>query len=153
MPIPVETVGMLSAEERRRRFEAAWEEGELLAFARPVRRHAHQPRGQRGRRRDVRQKIREIVDDPETAEALCPTDYPIMTKRMCLDTNYYATFNQPHVRLVDLRKHPITTITETGIDTIDESFEVDAIVYATGFDAMTGALVVRRRHRSPRPHA
>ena len=89
----------------------------------------------------IRERIREIVDDPETAETLCPTDHPFGTKRPCLDTNYFATYNLPHVRLVDLRKQPITTITETGIDTIDESFEFDAIVYATGFDAMTGALV------------
>ena len=89
----------------------------------------------------IRERIRSIVDDPETAETLCPTDHPFGTKRPCLDTNYFATYNLPHVRLVDLRKQPITTITETGIDTIDESFEFDAIVYATGFDAMTGALV------------
>ena len=60
---------------------------------------------------------------------------------MCLDSGYYQTFNLPHVRLVDLRKQPITTVTEQGIDTTEESFEFDAIVYATGFDAMTGALV------------
>jgi acetyl esterase/lipase len=60
---------------------------------------------------------------------------------MCLDSGYYETFNLPHVRLVDLRKTPITTITETGIDTGNESFEFDAIVFATGFDAMTGAIV------------
>jgi acetyl esterase/lipase len=89
----------------------------------------------------IRGKIHEIVDDPETAEALCPTDHPFATKRPCLDTGYYATFNLPHVRLVDIRKHPIDTVTEAGIDTADESFEFDAIVYATGFDAMTGALV------------
>ncbi len=59
----------------------------------------------------------------------------------CLDTNYFETYNLPHVRLVDLRKDPITTITESGIDTAHESFEFDAVVYATGFDAMTGALV------------
>ena len=67
----------------------------------------------------LRDKIRSIVDDPETAEALCPKDHHFGTKRPCLDTNYYETFNLPHVRLVDLRKTPITTITETGIDTVD----------------------------------
>ena len=93
------------------------------------------------------------MDDPETAEALCPKDHSFGTKRPCLDTNYYETFNLPHVRLVDLRKHPIATITETGIDTVDESFEFDAIVFATGFDAMTGAIVVGRHHRPRRRHA
>jgi len=89
----------------------------------------------------VRNKIRGIVDDPEVAEVLCPTTFPIATKRMCLDTNYYATFNEDHVTLVDLRADPITTITETGIDTESGSHTFDAIVYATGFDAMTGAVV------------
>jgi cation diffusion facilitator CzcD-associated flavoprotein CzcO/acetyl esterase/lipase len=89
----------------------------------------------------IREKIREKVEDPEVAEALCPKDHYFGTKRPCLDTNYFETYNLPHVRLVDLRKTPITTITETGIDTASESFEVDAIVYATGFDAMTGAIV------------
>ena len=89
----------------------------------------------------IREKIRSVVDDPETAEALCPKDHYFGTKRPCLDTGYFETYNLPHVRLVDLRKQPITSITEHGIDTADESFEFDAIVYATGFDAMTGALV------------
>ena len=101
----------------------------------------------------LRDKIRSIVDDPETAETLSPTDHPIGTKRPCLDTNYYDTFNLPHVRLVDLRKHPIRPITETGIDTADESFEFDVIVFATGFDA-DDRRDRRRRHRGPRrPHA
>ena len=95
----------------------------------------------------IREKIRSIVNDPETAESLCPKDHSFGTKRPCLDTGYFETFNLPHVRLVDLRKDPIKTITETGIDTVGESFEFDAIVYATGFDAMTGALVVGRHHR------
>ena len=89
----------------------------------------------------LRGKIRSIVRDPETAEALCPKNHFYGTKRPCLDTNYYETFNLPHVHLVDLRKDPIRTITETGIDTATRSFAFDAIVFATGFDAMTGAIV------------
>ncbi len=94
----------------------------------------------------IREKIRSIVNDPVTAEALCPKDHPFGTKRPCVDTNYYATFNLPHVRLVNLRTNPITTITETAIEISDgqgaaEVLEFDAIVFATGFDAMTGALV------------
>ena len=81
------------------------------------------------------------MKDPEVAEALCPTNHPVGTKRPCLDTGYYETFNKPNVRLVDLRKTEITEITPTGITTTDETFEVDAIVFATGFDAMTGSLV------------
>ena len=86
-------------------------------------------------------KIRSIVHDPVTAEALCPKDHFYGTKRPCLDSNYYETFNLPHVRLVDLRATPITAITATGIDTSAQSFAFDAIVFATGFDAMTGPIV------------
>ncbi len=89
----------------------------------------------------VRSKIRSIVSDPDTAEALCPTDYPIGTKRLCLDSGYYATFNRSNVRLVDLRKRPLVAITETGVDLAGESLPFDAIVFATGFDAMTGAIL------------
>jgi acetyl esterase/lipase len=89
----------------------------------------------------LREKVRSIVNDPVTADLLCPKDHYFGTKRPCLDTNYFATYNLPHVRLVDLRSTPITSITETGIDLGGESIEFDAIVFATGFDAMTGALV------------
>ncbi|HUC32572.1 MAG TPA: alpha/beta hydrolase, partial [Ilumatobacteraceae bacterium] len=68
-------------------------------------------------------------------------DHYFGTKRPCLDTGYFETYNLPHVRLVDLRRDPIRTVTETGVDTATESFEFDAIVFATGFDAMTGAIV------------
>src|SRR6185436_12501804 len=86
----------------------------------------------------IREKIRSIVKDPETAEALSPHDHPFGAKRPCLDTNYYATFNRPNVTLVNLRQEPITSITATGIKTGKRSFDVDIIVFATGFDAMTG---------------
>jgi cyclohexanone monooxygenase len=89
----------------------------------------------------VRYRIREIVADPEVAETLSPRSYPIATKRLCLDTNYYATYNRPNVTLVDVRKTPLVEITETGLRTSDQDYEFDSIVFATGFDAMTGALV------------
>jgi cation diffusion facilitator CzcD-associated flavoprotein CzcO len=88
----------------------------------------------------VRKKIRQIVRDPVTAEKLCPRGYPIGTKRLCLDTGYFETFNRDNVDLVDLRSEPITGLTETGLRTADREFPLDAIIYATGFDAMTGAL-------------
>lgn len=88
----------------------------------------------------VREKIRGLVDDPEVAEALSPTGYPIGTKRICVDTNYYATFNRPNVHLVNLRKAPLDRIVEAGIRTSAQTYELDAIVFATGFDAMTGSL-------------
>src|SRR5262249_9394955 len=89
----------------------------------------------------MREKIRAIVRDPETADALSPKNHFYGTKRPCLDTSYFETFNRPHVRLVDLRKDPIRTVTETGITTATRTLKFDAIVFATGFDAMTGAIV------------
>jgi cyclohexanone monooxygenase len=88
----------------------------------------------------VRDRIAEIVEDPALAEKLTPRDYPIGAKRACVDTDYYATFNRPNVRLVDLRETPIVEVTENGVRTREEEIAVDSIVYATGFDAMTGAL-------------
>ncbi len=88
----------------------------------------------------VRSRIREIVADPDVAENLSPRDHPIATKRPCLDTNYYATYNRPNVTLVNLRTTPLVEITEQGLRTADQEYEFDSIVFATGFDAMTGAL-------------
>ncbi|HXH57349.1 NAD(P)/FAD-dependent oxidoreductase [Iamia sp.] len=87
----------------------------------------------------VRGKIRGVVQDPEVAERLAPSQV-IGCKRLCIDTGYYETFNRPHVSLVDLRETPIEGITPTGIGTTAGHHDLDAIVFATGFDAMTGAL-------------
>jgi cation diffusion facilitator CzcD-associated flavoprotein CzcO/acetyl esterase/lipase len=143
MPYEVtEVLGVTATEEvRNARLEAAWERGELFGLTGVFADQAINPASNAIVAEMCRRKIRELVDDPATAEALCPTDYPVGTKRPCLDTGYFATFNLPHVRLVDLKQQPIATITETGVDTTEESFEFDAIVYATGFDAMTGAIV------------
>lgn len=89
----------------------------------------------------MRSKVRSVVKDPKVAELLSPYKHGYGTKRPCMDTGYFETFNKPHVRLVDLGADPIHTITETGIDFGAETKEFDAIVYATGFDAMTGAIV------------
>ncbi len=74
------------------------------------------------------------------ADLLAPKGYPIGTKRICVDTAYFETYNRPNVRLVDVRSKPITEITPQGVRTGDTEYELDAIVFATGFDAMTGAL-------------
>ena len=88
----------------------------------------------------VRGKIREIVKDPATAELLAPKDHPIGTKRICVDTRYFETYNRPNVHLIDVRSAPIEEITPAGLRTANAEYEFDAIVFATGFDAMTGAL-------------
>ncbi|MFF0492110.1 flavin-containing monooxygenase [Nocardia sp. NPDC004068] len=87
----------------------------------------------------IRERIAEIVTDPAVARLLQPEGL-FGVKRPVLGTGYYETFNRPNVRLVDVRATPITAITETGLTTTAERFEFDDIIYATGFDAMTGAL-------------
>jgi cyclohexanone monooxygenase len=88
----------------------------------------------------VRAKIRDIVKDPATAEKLSPRTYPIGTKRIPIDTDYYETFNRDNVTLVDIRSSPIEAITPKGIRTSEGDYQLDSIVFATGFDAMTGSL-------------
>nr|WP_304528487.1 NAD(P)/FAD-dependent oxidoreductase [Mycobacterium sp. E1715] len=130
----------VSEAERQRRYERAWADGLLFEAINVFADVLSNPAANHEYAEFFRDKIRSIVDDPDTAAELCPTDHPLATKRPCLDTNYYATYNLPHVRLVNVRKHPIREITATGIDTTDESFAFDAIVFATGFDAVTGAI-------------
>ncbi len=88
----------------------------------------------------VREKIRGVVKDPVVADLLTPKDYPFGTKRLCLDTHYFETFNKPNVHLVSVRDNPIEQITPKGIIAGGTLHEFDVIVFATGFDAMTGAL-------------
>src|SRR5256885_8613016 len=88
----------------------------------------------------VREKIAKIVEDPATAKLLQPTSHPIGTKRICIDTEYFAAFNRPNVALVDIKSNPIEEITSNAVRAGGRDYEVDAIVLATGFDAMTGSV-------------
>ena len=87
----------------------------------------------------ARAKIRERVDDPAVAEKLCP-DYPILTRRLSPETNYLEAFNQANVELIDLHEHPISRFTSDGIVVGDTEIKLDAVIFATGFDVMTGAM-------------
>ena len=87
----------------------------------------------------VRSKIKETVKDPVTAEILSPKN-AIGCKRLCADTNYFETYNRDNVSLIDLNETPIETLVPEGIKTSDKVFELDVVVFATGFDALTGAL-------------
>ncbi|MBH5400038.1 alpha/beta hydrolase fold domain-containing protein [Bradyrhizobium sp. CNPSo 4010] len=143
VPYPQQTVvsWQLSDAERRERFERAWAAGDLVHILTQL--WADQAVDLDGNKivQDlIREKIRAAVKDPETAAALMPDDHPFGAKRPCLDTNYYATYNRPNVTLVNLRKEPIKAITASGISTNGRSFDLDVIVFATGFDAMTGAI-------------
>ena len=89
----------------------------------------------------IRAKIRQIVKDPAVAETLAPNDYPYGTKRPPIDTHYFETFNRDNVTLVDLRRTPLIEITPSGVRTTGGDYDVDIIVFATGFDAMTGSLL------------
>jgi cyclohexanone monooxygenase len=89
----------------------------------------------------VREKIGETVQDAKTAEALKPFDHPIGTKRICVDIDYFETYNRPNVTLVNLRETPIEAIEAHAVRTSDATYDVDALVFATGFDAMTGTLL------------
>jgi cation diffusion facilitator CzcD-associated flavoprotein CzcO len=104
----------------------------------------------------VRGKIRQIVKDPAVAERLCPTDHPIGSRRLCVDTNYYDTYNRPNVTLVDIGADPIERITPTGIQTAGGHYAVDLIVFAIGFHAFRGAMdqvdIRNERGESPTQH-
>ena len=89
----------------------------------------------------VREQIRATVRDPARAELLAPTDHPIGAKRICVDSDYYATYNRDNVELVNLRRSPIERVTAGGLQTRDAHHALDSIVFATGYDAMTGALL------------
>ncbi len=87
----------------------------------------------------VARKIRQRVKDPKVAETLVPRNHGFGTRRVPLETKYYEVYNQPNVRLVDIREAPIERITPTGIKTSNTDYEFDIIIYATGFDAITGS--------------
>lgn len=143
VPYPQQTAvsWQLSDAERRERFERAWAAGDLIHILSQL--WADQGVDLDGNNivSDlIREKIRAAVKDPETAAALTPDDHPFGAKRPCLETNYYATYNRPNVTLVNLRQEPIKAITAGGITTGKRNFDIDVIVFATGFDAMTGAI-------------
>ncbi|WP_078596432.1 flavin-containing monooxygenase [Evansella clarkii] len=125
--------------ERNKTFEEAWKKGGLLAFSYAYNDLTLSPEANETVASFIREKIREIVKDPETAEKLLP-DYFYATKRPIIDTNYFETYNRKNVSLIDVKKAPIEEITADGVKTTDKEYELDMIVFATGFDAMTGPL-------------
>jgi cyclohexanone monooxygenase len=131
----------VSEEERLATYEAGWEAGTIGGIIGTFNDTLLNKESNDTLAEFIRGKIRAIVRDPQVAEDLCPTTHPVGTKRPCLDSDYYATFNEEHVRLVNLRRTPIAEITERGVRTSEEEFEFDAIVFATGFDAVTGTLL------------
>ena len=127
-------------EERETLYEAAWQKGGLQFRATfedlMVKKAANDTAAD-----FIRRKIREIVKDPATAAKLSDIDHPYATKRPPIDTNYFETFNRDNVTLVDVKVAPIERITPSGIRTSDAEYPLDIIVFATGFDAMTGPML------------
>ena len=130
----------LAPEERERRYQAAWQAGGIQLLFCVSDAIVSQPANDT-LAGFVHERIREIVKDPEIAARLLPRDYPLGTKRLCVDTDYYATYNRSNVTLVDLRATPIIGATPHGLTTSVADFPLDSLVFATGFDAMTGALL------------
>jgi cyclohexanone monooxygenase len=129
----------LSAREREAEFERLWQRGGLvmmLAFPDLL----LEGEANRAAAEFLQSKIRAKVHDPAVAEILTPKGYPVGSKRLCVDTNYYETFNRDNVSLVDLTATPIDGVTPAGVRTSAGEVPLDALVLATGFDAMTGAL-------------
>jgi cation diffusion facilitator CzcD-associated flavoprotein CzcO len=130
----------VSDAEREEIYKAAWEKGGLQFRASfydmLLDKKANDTAGA-----FIKRKIREIVKDPKTAEALADIDHPYAAKRPPIDTNYFETYNRDNVTLVDLRADPIERITPAGIKTLTREHPLDIIVFATGFDAMTGPLL------------
>jgi len=131
----------VSDEQRREIYEQLWAEGGFKFLWGSFGDLLRDKRANHTAAEFIRSKIREIVKDPGTAEKLCPTDHPYGSKRPPIDTDYYVTFNRPNVSLVDIKRSPIVEITPEGIRTEDATYELDTIVFATGFDAMTGSLL------------
>ncbi|MHC3004650.1 flavin-containing monooxygenase [Gordonia sp. GN26] len=131
----------VSAEERRRVFDERWNAGGFRLFIDSFQDILFDKEANDTIAEYIRDRIRQRVSDPAKAEALVPTGYAFGTKRPPLETNYYEAYNRDSVKIVDVRNTPIEEITSTGVRVGDTVHEVDTIVLATGFDAMTGPLM------------
>ena len=140
-PPPDKSALEVSADERNQIYERKWAEGGSISFLYSFNDLLTNKAANDTASEFVRRKIRSTVKNQEVAELLAPHTHPMGTKRLILDTNYYETYNRDNVTLVDVKSAPIEEITKTGLRTAQAGYELDAIVFATGFDAMTGAML------------
>jgi cation diffusion facilitator CzcD-associated flavoprotein CzcO len=138
-PHPTRSALEVNVDERKAEYDRRWDAGGLCFY------NAYtdllvDERSNETLAEYLRERIRERVKDPKTAEKLIPTGYPVLTKRLCAEIGYYETYNRDNVTLVDLKEEPLERITPEGIVAGGRLHPCDVIVYATGFDAMTGAL-------------
>ncbi len=126
-------------EERRAAFEKRWQLGGVL-YSKTFPDQLTDLAANDEARKFYEEKVRAVIDDPALADLLIPTDHPIGAKRICTDSSYFQTFNRSNVSLVSVRTTPIECIDARGIRTSAARYDVDSIILATGFDAMTGAL-------------
>lgn len=138
-PPPTQSTFDVSPEERERRYEEGWQRGGINALSAAFDDFFTDEEANRLAQDFARRKIREIVADERTAELLCPQHH-IGTKRTCVDTGYFSTYNRDNVELIDVRTHPIERVIATGIQLTGRHLDADVIVFAIGFDAITGAL-------------
>ncbi len=129
----------VTADERRREYEARWKRGGLAFLASYGDLLLNQEANDTAAE-FIRGKVRELVHDPAVAEKLMPQGV-VGCKRLCVDTDYYVTFNRPNVTLVDISQAPIEEITKDGVLSNGEEYKLDVLVLATGFDALTGAVL------------
>ncbi len=139
-PIPEKSALEVSPEERKRTYDELWDAGGFLLLLQSYNDLIINKEANDTASEYIRGKIRQVVRDPAVAEKLLPKSYPFGTKRPPIDTAYFETFNRANVTLVDLRESPIEEITPKGVRTRNAEYELEALVFATGFDAMTGSL-------------
>jgi cation diffusion facilitator CzcD-associated flavoprotein CzcO len=131
----------VSPEERTDQYEKLWKEPGFAKWLSNFRDVMVPGEANEDYAEFVRNKIRERVHDPVVAEMLVPKDHTFGAKRVPCETGYYDAYNRDNVLLVDVRKAPIECITPNGVKTADAEYELDVIIYATGYDAITGALL------------
>jgi cation diffusion facilitator CzcD-associated flavoprotein CzcO len=141
MDMPTKSALEVDDDERRAVYQACWDRGHVFALVQSFTDLIFHEESNDTAAEFLREQVRARVEDPELAKKLEPRGFPFATKRPCLDTSYYETYNRDDVTLVDLREEELVEITETGVRTSARDHRFDSLVIATGFDAMTGALL------------